>query len=139
MIQINETLSIPFREIRFVATTGTGPGGQHVNRVATKVVLLWDMSTSTALTEAQRKRIQVSCATRINKQGVFRVVSSKHRSQKANKDATLERFVLLLRGVLKKERRRTKTRVSRAQKTKRLDAKKRRSTTKSLRKPPNHD
>ncbi|MBC8203232.1 MAG: aminoacyl-tRNA hydrolase [Planctomycetes bacterium] len=139
MIQITPTLSIPMRELKFVATTGSGPGGQHVNRVATKIVLLWDVKTSTSVSKCQQKRILHLLATRINKAGVLRVSSSKHRSQKANKTATIERFITLLQDALKRKVVRKKTGVTRTQRAKRLEQKKRRSTTKSLRKPPKHD
>ena len=138
MIQITPTLSIPMRELKFVATTGSGPGGQHVNRVATKIVLLWNVQTSYSITRSQQNRILNKLSTRINKVGVLRVSSSKHRSQKANRSATIVRFVTLLQDALKRKAVRRKTRVTRNQKAKRLEQKKRRSLTKSLRQRPNH-
>jgi ribosome-associated protein len=139
MIQITPRLAIPTREFKFVATTGSGPGGQHVNRVATKIVLLWGVQTSTSLSDSQRHRIMQKLSTRINKAGILRVSSSKYRSQKANRTATIERFVVLLQDALKRKVIRKKTRVTRTQKGKRLDQKKRRSTTKALRKSPKHE
>lgn len=136
MIRITDTLVIPMRELTFVATTGSGPGGQHVNRVATKIVLLWDVDASLSISALQKRRILQQLSTRINKLGVMRVTSSKYRSQKANRSATIERFVLLLADVLKPRAMRKKTRVPSRQKAKRLDEKRRRSVTKSLRKPP---
>lgn len=136
MIRITDTLMIPMRELTFVATTGSGPGGQHVNRVATKIVLLWDVDASLSISALQKRRILQQLSTRINKLGVMRVTSSKYRSQKANRSATIERFVLLLADVLKPRAIRKKTRVPSRQKAKRLDEKRRRSVTKSLRKPP---
>ncbi len=139
MIKITPTLSIPMRELKFVATTGSGPGGQHVNRVATKIVLLWDVHSSSAITRGNRNRILNKLSTRINKQGILRVSSSKHRSQKANRSATIERFIKLLQDALKRNVVRKKSRVTRTEKAKRLEQKKRRSCTKSLRKPPTDD
>jgi ribosome-associated protein len=78
-------------------------------------------------------------ATRINKAGILRVSSSKHRSQKANRSATIDRFILLLQDALKRAIARKRTNISRTQKAKRLEQKKRRSTIKSLRKPPKHE
>ena len=139
MIKITPTLSIPMRELKFVATTGSGPGGQHVNRVATKIVLLWDVHSSSAITRGNRNRILNKLSTRINNQGILRVSSSKHRSQKANRSATIERFIKLLQDALKRNVVRKKSRVTRTEKAKRLEQKKRRSCTKSLRKPPTDD
>ena len=133
MIHITSTLSIPRREIRFVYGTSTGPGGQHVNRVATKATLLFDLNLATTLTNSHRRRLNVALATRINKEGVLRVSSSKYRSQKANRDAATERFVELLNIALTPAKKRKSTRVSRSQKKKRLEHKKKRSETKKLR------
>ena len=133
MIRITNTLSIPLREIRFVYGTNTGPGGQHVNRVATKATLLFDVNRATTLTNSHRRRLNVALATRINKEGILRVSSSKYRSQKANRDAATERFVELLNIALTPAKKRKSTRVSRSQKKKRLEHKKKRSETKKLR------
>ncbi|MBT5136826.1 MAG: aminoacyl-tRNA hydrolase [Phycisphaerae bacterium] len=133
MIHITSTLSIPRREIRFVYGTSTGPGGQHVNRVATKATLLFDVNRATTLTNSHRRRLNVALATRINKEGILRVSSSKYRSQKANRDAATERFVELLNIALTPAKKRKSTRVSRSQKKKRLEHKKKRSETKKLR------
>ncbi|MDE1038267.1 MAG: alternative ribosome rescue aminoacyl-tRNA hydrolase ArfB [Phycisphaerales bacterium] len=133
MIRITNTLSIPLREIRFVYGTSTGPGGQHVNRVATKATLLFDLNQATTLTNSHRRRLDIALATRINKEGVLRVSSSKYRSQKANRDAATERFVELLNIALTPAKKRKSTRVSRSQKKKRLEHKKKRSETKKLR------
>ena len=133
MIRITNTLSIPLREIRFVYGTSTGPGGQHVNRVATKATLLFDLNRTTTLTNSHRRRLDIVLATRINKEGVLRVSSSKYRSQKANREAATERFVELLNIALTPAKKRKSTRVSRSQKKKRLEHKKKRSETKKLR------
>ena len=113
--------------------TSTGPGGQHVNRVATKATLLFDLNRATTLTNSHRRRLDIALATRINKEGVLRVSSSKYRSQKANRDAATERFVELLNIALTPAKKRKSTRVSRSQKKKRLEHKKKRSETKKLR------
>ncbi|MBC8523521.1 aminoacyl-tRNA hydrolase [PVC group bacterium] len=133
MIKITNTISMPLRELRFVATTGSGPGGQHINRVATKVVLLWDLDASSSFNLAQKLRIRQKLSTRINKEGTMRVTSSKYRSQKANKEATIERFATLLCDALKTNKKRKRTKVSRSQKQKRLEQKKKRGDTKRMR------
>lgn len=133
MIQIHESLSIPLREIKFVYGTSSGPGGQHVNKVATKATLLFSVALSTSLSAYQRTRILNKLSTRINKEGTLRVTSSKHRSQRANKETVIERFSILLREALAPTKKRRKTKVSRTQKQKRLENKKKRGQTKRLR------
>lgn len=133
MIRITNTLSIPLRDIRFVYGTSTGPGGQHVNKVATKATLLFDLHCASTITNSHRKLVCDLFATRINKAGVLRVSSSKFRSQKANRDAAIERFAELLAIALTPKKKRKSTRVSRTQKKKRLEHKKKRSETKKLR------
>lgn len=133
MIQINESLTIPFREVQFVYGTSSGPGGQHVNKVATKATLRFSVLQSSSLNAAQQNRILNTLSTRINKAGVLRVSSSKHRSQRANREATIERFSKLLSEALKIQKKRKKTSVTRSQKRKRVECKKKRGETKRLR------
>lgn len=133
MIQIHKSLSIPMREIQFVYGTSSGPGGQHVNKVATKATLLFSVEHSPSLSSYQRTRILHTLSTRINKQGVLRVTSSKHRSQRANRETVVDRFTTLLRQALTPRKKRRKTVVSRSQKQNRLKEKKKRGETKRLR------
>ena len=133
MIQIHQSLSIPLREIQFVYGTSSGPGGQHVNKVATKATLLFSVPCSSSLSKTQQNRISNKLSTRINKEGVLRVTSSKYRSQRANRDAVIARFAELMLEALKERKKRKKTFLSRSQKQKRLDQKKKRGETKRLR------
>ena len=135
-LPINPRLSIPEREIAFATSTSSGPGGQHVNRVETRVTLLFDLEASESLSAEQRERIRERLATRINKAGVLRVTSQKHRSQAANREAATERFAALLADALEEEPSRKPTRPSRAAKRRRLRKKRRRGEIKRLRKPP---
>ena len=133
MIQIHQSLSIPLREIQFVYGTSSGPGGQHVNKVATKATLLFSVPCSSSLSKTQQNRISNKLSTRINKEGVLRVTSSKYRSQRANRNAVIARFAELMLEALKERKERKKMSVSRSQKQKRLDQKKKRGETKRLR------
>ena len=133
MIQIHQSLSIPLREIQFVYGTSSGPGGQNVNKVATKATLLFSVPCSSSLSKTQQNRISNKLSTRINKEGVLRVTSSRYRSQRANRDAAIARFAELMLEALKERKKRKKTFLSRSQKQKRLDQKKRRGETKRLR------
>jgi len=133
VIEITDELSIPVSELSFTSSRSGGPGGQHVNKVATRITLNFDVVNSTSLTDDQRRRILKKLSTRINKQGILRVVSQKHRSQKANRDAALERFRELIQSALRKTVPRIETKIPPAARQKRLDEKKRRSRLKQRR------
>jgi len=132
-INISEKLSIPFTELKFTASRSSGPGGQHVNKVNTRVTLWFDVDNSPSLSERQKYLIQSRLPTRINKAGILRVVSQKHRSQAANRDEAIERFVSLLHKSLLEVTPRKKTRISKASHKRRLAEKKRRSLIKQSR------
>ncbi|MDH3744442.1 MAG: alternative ribosome rescue aminoacyl-tRNA hydrolase ArfB [Acidobacteriota bacterium] len=133
MLRIDENLRLPLGELSYVTSRSSGPGGQNVNKVETRVTLLFDVDGSPSLSEEQKARLGERLATRINKEGVMRVVASKHRTQKANRAAARERFADLLAGALKKRRRRRKTRVPKAAKRRRLEDKRHRSELKRRR------
>ena len=125
--------SIAEYELRFTYSRSSGPGGQNVNRVETRVTLLFDVLGSPSLTEGQKRRIESRLATRINKEGILRVVSQRHRTREANRRAAAERFEELLAGALRRERPRRKTRVPREARRRRLEGKRRRGQLKRLR------
>ena len=133
MIEINDRLEIPESELEFTASRSTGPGGQHVNKVSSRVTLHFDVASSPSLTETQRQRIFLRLPTRINKDGVLQMHAQKHRSQLANRREIMIRFADLLRGALEQRRPRKKTRPSRAADRRRLDGKKRRADLKQAR------
>lgn len=133
MIEINNSLSIPDDELTFEFSRSSGPGGQNVNKVSTRATLLFDVASSPSLTEEQRSRILNRLQTRINKSGVLRVTSQKHRSQSANREAARERFAELIRTALQQIRPRRKTRVPKGVRERRLKEKKQRSMLKRQR------
>ena len=100
MIRITDQLSIPEDELKFTASRSRGPGGQHVNKASTRVTLSFDLVNSPSLSPEQKQLLLERLPTRISKQGVLRVVSQKTRSQAANRQVALERFVELLQQAL---------------------------------------
>ncbi len=133
MIDVTPGLAIPDAELSFAASRSGGPGGQNVNKVATKVTLTFAVASSPSLTDEQRVRILARLATRISKDGVLRVVSQRHRTQGANRAAALERFVALLAAALAVEPGRVPTRPTRVSRQRRVNEKKLRARTKQTR------
>ena len=135
MIRINSKIEISESELLFTTSRSSGPGGQNVNKVNTRVTLFFDVAGSCALSAVEKSRIQRKLATRISKAGLMRVVSQKHRTQSANRNTAVERFAELLRNALKTSIPRKKTKISFSEKQKRLQEKKQRSLLKKQRLP----
>jgi ribosome-associated protein len=133
MIEITNDIFISEEELVFKFSRSGGPGGQNVNKLNTRVTLLFDAANCESFSNVQRKRILRQLATRADKNGVIRVVSQRYRTQKANRRVVLERLQELLRGALKKKTVRKKTRVPDAVKRRRLEEKRRRSLLKRQR------
>ena len=133
MPRINDNVSIDDVELRFEFARSSGPGGQNVNKVETKVRLLFDLRKSRSLNSQQRARIEERLATRITKDGILHVSSQRHRSREANRRATVERFVDLLAEALEEGEPRIRTKVPKGQREKRLESKRRQSQKKALR------
>lgn len=136
MIEITKHLAIPEPELTFAASRSSGPGGQHVNKVSSRVTLRFDVAASPSLSEAQKQRIRSRLATRMTKDGVLRVTAQAHRSQTANRRTTIERFVILLQEALATTPPRRPTKTPPAAKQRRLADKRRRSQLKQQRSPP---
>jgi ribosome-associated protein len=111
----------------------SGPGGQNVNKVNTRVTLFFDVADCATLSDAQKQRILARLATRADKNGVLRVVSQKFRTQSANRTAAMERLCRLLGEALAPLPVRKRTRAPARAHEKRLEEKKRRSELKRLR------
>jgi len=133
MIEITKDTVISDENIVFRYSRSAGPGGQNVNKVNTRVTVLFDVAGCAALSEKQKERILRNLATRATKQRVIRVVSQRYRTQKANRTAALERLTELLRAALKTRPVRKKTKPPAWARQKRLDQKKRRSLLKKQR------
>lgn len=139
MIEVATGLAIPEGELSFAASRSGGPGGQNVNKVATRITLAFDVAGSPSLTDEQKALILTRLATRISKEGVLRVVSQRHRTQGGNRRAALERFVELLRGALAEEAPRVPTRPHRASRDRRVASKKLHARLKESRRRPDSD
>jgi ribosome-associated protein len=120
-------------EIYFKASRSSGSGGQNVNKVSTKVELNFDVSKSKLLTEEQKQIIFSKLNSRINKEGVLKIVVQETRSQLENKEIALKKFRGLIQFAFHKAKKRIRTRVSKASKEKRLLSKKKHSEQKKNR------
>jgi len=133
LIEINKNIFIPEEELSFSTARSSGPGGQNVNKIESKVILYFDIAASFSLTDLQKQRIFEKLATRISKAGVLRVISQKYRTQAANKKVVVEKFRDLIQTALKRPARRKKTVVPKAAKEMRLKQKSRHSQLKKQR------
>ena len=133
MIEITNDISISGDELIFKVSRSSGPGGQNVNKVSTRVTLLFDVAGCGSFSDMQKQQILKRLSTRADKNGVIRVVSQRFRTQKANRTAALERLCQLLREALSTSRVRKKTKVPKYAQQRRLQEKKRRSLLKQQR------
>jgi ribosome-associated protein len=130
MVHVLEDLEIPDEELGFTTSRSSGPGGQNVNKVNTRVTLVFNVDGSTALSAGQRELLHSRLPGRISREGLLRVVSQRHRTQLANRDAAVERFILLLREALTEKPQRLPVTMPRPVKERRLQEKRRRGSLK---------
>jgi len=133
ILPITDHLAIRLSELGFRFSRSGGPGGQHVNRTATRVELLFDVAHSPSLTEEQRQRLLKRLAGRIDSEGILRVAAQSERSQLRNRQEAIERLQTLLRQALHIPKRRRRSKVPRWARERRLAEKRRRSETKRYR------
>ena len=133
-LHITATVRLPASELRFRTSRSSGPGGQNVNKLETRVELLFDVVHSTSFSHDQRERILLNLASRIDGEGVLHISSQRSRSQWENKQGTVEKLVSLLREALKVRKKRIKTAPTRGSKETRVQRKKKHGQKKRLRK-----
>jgi len=129
-IRVTRSVVLPLAEVELRFSRSSGPGGQHANTAETRVEAILDIEASSALTDAQKRRVLAKAGP------TLRAIAQDERSQWRNRELAVERLVEQLRKALKVERRRVATKPTKASRERRLESKKRRSTTKKLRRPP---
>jgi ribosome-associated protein len=129
-IRVTRSVLLPHSEIELRFSRSSGPGGQHAQKSETRVEALFDVEASKALSARQKQRV-------VRKAGsVLRAIAQDERSQARNRELAVQRLVEALREALRVERRRRPTRPTAQSRERRLEAKRRRSEIKRLRRPP---
>jgi ribosome-associated protein len=127
---VTNRVRVPGAEIDLSFARSGGPGGQHVNKTESKVVLRWNARASVALSEEDRALLGQRLGPRLTTEGDLVLAVDSHRDQHRNVEEALDRFVRLLRDALHRPKPRRKTKPSRSSRERRLQSKKRRSQLK---------
>ncbi|MFO7698381.1 MAG: alternative ribosome rescue aminoacyl-tRNA hydrolase ArfB [Anaerolineae bacterium] len=133
MIEIDQRTAIPIAEIGWQFSRSSGPGGQNVNKTATRVELLFDVESSPSLDDGQKRRVRSRLGRLIDERGVLHIATQVTSSQWQNREAALARFAELMAYALRASRTRLPTRPSRTQRAKRREDKSRQSQKKRRR------
>lgn len=133
MIRITDTIAIDEREIEESFVRASGPGGQNVNKVASAVRLRFDARRSSSLPGEVRARLERLAGSRLTQEGVIVISAQRHRTQERNREDALARLVALIREAAVPPVPRRPTKVPRAERRRRLEAKRRRGAMKRLR------
>ena len=116
--------ALAISELRFKAVRSGGAGGQHVNKVSTKVELTFDIANSDALSSEEKEQVYRRLANKLTKVNILLLQCDESRSQHKNKDLAIKRFIERMESALKVKKKRRKTKPSRSSIEKRLKAKK---------------
>jgi ribosome-associated protein len=133
-LRVNANISIPRRELRFSFVRSSGPGGQNVNKVASKAVLHWNVTASGALSEEVRLRFVTKERRRINERGEFVLTSQRYRDQPRNIEDCLAKLSAAVASAAVRPRIRKKTKTTHASREARLREKRALSEKKRRRK-----
>ena len=120
MIKITDSIYINESELKESFIRSSGPGGQHVNKVATAVQLRFNAKNSRDISEEVYNRLRTIAGSRLTEDGYLIIESREYRSQSQNRQVALEKLISLLQQAAKKPKRRTPTRPSQASVEKRL-------------------
>ncbi len=132
-IIITSDVSIPLSEIHFQFSRSGGPGGQNVNRIATKVELRFDIKHSSSFSEEQRVLLLQQLARRVDRRGIFHLSAQESRSQWMNRQKVLDRFRNVVAHALAPRKKRIRSVPTSTSREERLRTKKHRSAQKRLR------
>ena len=135
MIDVTPAISIREDELQFQFKLASGPGGQHVNKVATAAELHFDVAGSLSLPEAVRARLLALAGSRVTQDGELLITARRFRSQERNRQDAIDRLIALIQRAAEAPKPRIKTKPSRAAKQRRMDEKRRVGEKKQARRP----
>jgi ribosome-associated protein len=138
-VRVNAQIAIPRREIQFSFVRSSGPGGQNVNKVASKAVLRWEVVTSPSIPEHLRARLISHLGRRMNDRGELVLTSQRYRDQSKNVDDCLEKLCDLVAAAVKVRKKRRKTALPRSSREARLRQKRSTGEKKQGRRRPESD
>jgi len=127
------------KELTFKATRSSGAGGQHVNKVSSKIELTFEINSSKTLSKEQKERLVKNLSSRLTKDNVMILNCDESRSQHRNKEIIIERFLKIIKKGLIIPKKRRPTKVTKSAIRKRLEKKKKQAFKKSLRQKPDLD
>ena len=127
------------QELQFKAVRSSGAGGQHVNKVSTKIELSFEVDTSKALSDTEKERILLKLGHRLTKENMLLLQCDESRSQHKNKDLAIKRFLDVIENALKVPKKRKATKPSKAAIERRLQSKKKAAQKKVNRSKPDMD
>jgi ribosome-associated protein len=133
-IVLSHSLKIPTAELQFKTSRSGGPGGQNVNKLETRVEVLFDVANSPSIQEHIRQRLLNNLASQLDSSGILHVVAQDTRSQWKNKQLAIERLTDFIKSALIVRKKRIATKATHAAREVRLRTKKARSQTKRMRK-----
>ena len=110
-------------KFQFLTSRSSGPGGQNVNKVNSKVELRFDIQNSSLLSDEQKEILVVKLSAKISSEGILSIISQRHRSQLSNKEDAISKFNILISKALKPVKRRKSTRPTKGSVEKRLTGK----------------
>ncbi len=131
MLEVTPQLRIPDSEFVWSYVRASGPGGQNVNKVASKAVLRWDLAASPSLPADVKARLRAREANRVTAEGELVLTSQRHRDQERNRQDCLDKLREMIARAAARPKVRRKTKPTRGSQERRLQAKKHRSGTKA--------
>ncbi|MBI1933793.1 MAG: aminoacyl-tRNA hydrolase [Ignavibacteriales bacterium] len=134
MLKITQNIEINENDLMFSFIRSSGPGGQNVNKVSTAVQLKFDLNSSDDLPEDVKLKLIKIGGKKISSKGILIIEAKRFRTQEKNKSDAIERLIKLIKSAAVQEKKRIKTKPSKAMEQKRIESKKYNSQKKEKRK-----